>query len=330
MKPVALTLGDPSGIGGQISIAAWEALKGRVPFFLIGSVDHMRVLADRMGSRVQPIEEPGQIGDGDPTGLPVLHHHLPAEAVPGAPDPANAPAVVEIIERAVTLTNSGEACAVCTNPISKHVLRSDAGFGFPGHTEFLGHLCGVETPVMMLASTLLRVVPVTIHEALADVPKVLTPELLENTIRTTHAGLISDFGIAKPRIAVAGLNPHAGENGTMGREEIELIAPVLDHLRGEGMYLNGPLSADTLFHTAARATYDTAVCMYHDQALIPIKALDFDGGVNVTLGLGMVRTSPDHGTAYALAGKNQANPSSLIAALRLAFELGQRRAGAAA
>ena len=217
------------------------------------------------------------------------------------------------------------ASALCTNPIHKKALKDGAGFAFPGHTEYLAHLSGAARPVMMLAAPALRVVPVTIHIPLAEVPAALTPALLEETLRITHAGLVADFGIAAPRIAVAGLNPHAGEGGAMGEEERTVIEPVLARLRAEGMALSGPLPADTMFHPAARARYDAAVCMYHDQALIPIKTVDFDGGVNVTLGLDFVRTSPDHGTAYDIAGTGTANPASLIAALGMARDMAAAR-----
>jgi 4-hydroxythreonine-4-phosphate dehydrogenase len=209
-----------------------------------------------------------------------------------------------------------------TCPIHKAALKTGAGFGFPGHTEYLAHLAGVDRVVMMLASDVLRVVPVTIHIPLSDVPGALTPDLLEQTIRITHAAMIRDFGIAQPRLAVAGLNPHAGEDGTMGHEDRDVIAPVLDRLRAEGLDLRGPLPADTMFHGPARARYDAAICMYHDQALIPIKTLAFDEGVNVTLGLPFVRTSPDHGTAYDIAGQGIARPDSLIAAIRMAWNMG--------
>ncbi len=326
--PVALTQGDPAGIGGEIALKAWAALEGAVPFFLIGDLGHMAELGGRLGVPLRPIDDPSEAATAGAHGLPVLEHPLPFLAPPGNPMPGNAAAVVEIIARAVALARSGAASAVCTAPINKKALKDGAGFAFPGHTEYLAALSGATRPVMMLASPALRVVPVTIHMPLAEVPAALTPALLEQTIRITHAGLVRDFGIAAPRIAVAGLNPHAGEGGVMGREEIEVIIPVLERLRAEGMALAGPLSADTLFHPAARAGYDAAVCMYHDQALIPIKTIDFDGGVNVTLGLDFVRTSPDHGTAYAIARDLVANPSSLIAALRLAAEMGARRAAA--
>jgi 4-hydroxythreonine-4-phosphate dehydrogenase len=327
--PVALTLGDPAGIGGEIALKAWAALGADLPFFLIGDLGHISDIGARFGLPVLEIAGPDDASATARTALPVLHHPLPLPAPPGRPEPANAPAVVAMIARGAALAREGAALALCTNPINKHALQAGAGFAFPGHTEFLAHLAGDVHPVMMLASPLLRVVPVTIHVPLAAVPAALTPDLLERTLRITMAGLRADFGIAAPRIAVAGLNPHAGENGAMGREEIEIIAPVIDRLRAEGMALSGPHSADTLFHPAARARYDAAVCMYHDQALIPIKTLDFAGGVNVTLGLDFVRTSPDHGTAYDIAGTGTADAASLIAALRLAAELGQRRASRA-
>ena len=257
--------------------------------------------------------------------LPVLAHPFAAENPPGVLVPDNARGVIEVIERAVALAMSGAVGAVCTAPLHKKALKDGAGFAFPGHTEFLAHLAGVERVVMMLASPLLRVVPVTIHIPLSDVATALTPELLEDTIRVTHAGLIRDCGLARPRIAVAGLNPHAGEGGAMGDEETRIIAPVLNRLRAEGMAIVGPMSADTMFHARARAGYDVAVCMYHDQALIPIKTLDFDGGVNMTLGLPFVRTSPDHGTACDIAGRGLARPDRMSAALRLARDMALAR-----
>lgn len=220
---------------------------------------------------------------------------------------------------------SGAASALCTAPIHKKALKDGAGFAYPGHTEYLAALAGVERVVMMLASDMLRVVPTTIHIPVAEVPRALTAALLTDTLLITHAALRRDFGLAAPRIAVAGLNPHAGEGGAMGVEEIEMIIPVLDALRAEGMDIIGPMSADTMFHAAARKSYDVAVCMYHDQALIPIKTLDFDRGVNVTLGLPFIRTSPDHGTAFDIAGQGIANPTSLIEALKLAQKMAAHR-----
>jgi 4-hydroxythreonine-4-phosphate dehydrogenase len=324
--PIALTLGDPSGIGGEIALKAWAALAGRLPFFLIGDIGHMTGLSERLGIPVATIDAPEGAAGALPRGLPVLAHPLPRPAPPGRPDPANAAAVVAIIARGVELVRAGRARALCTNPIHKKALKDGAGFAFPGHTEFLAHLSGAPLPVMMLVAPGLRVVPVTIHIPLAEVPAALTPALLEETLRVTHAGLVRDFALPAPRIAVAGLNPHAGEGGAIGGEEIALIAPVLERLRSDGMTITGPHSADTLFHAVARAGYDAAVCMYHDQALIPIKTIDFERGVNVTLGLDFVRTSPDHGTAYDIAGDLRASPASLVAALELAAEMGATRA----
>jgi 4-hydroxythreonine-4-phosphate dehydrogenase len=326
-RPVVLTLGDPAGIGPEIALKAWARLREEHPFFLLGDLAHLRRAGAALGLPVAAIGGAEAAAQAMARGLPVLEHPLALPPHPGRPDPANAPAVVEIIARAVGLVRSGAALALCTNPINKKALQDGAGFAFPGHTEFLAHLSGAELPVMMLAAPVLRVVPVTIHMALAEVPHRLTPSLLERTLRITAAALAADFGIREPRIAVAGLNPHAGEGGAMGREEIEVIAPVVARLRAEGLRLDGPRPADTMFHAEARARYDAAVCMYHDQALIPLKALDFANGVNITLGLDFVRTSPDHGTAYDIAGEGRADPASLIAALRLAAELGRTRAG---
>jgi 4-hydroxythreonine-4-phosphate dehydrogenase len=320
MLPIALTCGDPSGVGPELAVAARNALGSEVPFFWIGDPRHLPA-----GAAIQEIATPADAASVSAKSLPVLRHDFAALAFPGQPDAANAAGVIAVIERAVTLVQLGQAGGVCTAPIHKKALKDGAGFAFPGHTEFLAHLAGVDHVVMMLASPLLRVVPVTIHIAIADVPKALTADLLETSIRITAAGLQRDFGIAKPRLAIAGLNPHAGEGGAMGHEEITLITPVLDRLRAEGYRLAGPASADTMFHPRARAGYDAAICMYHDQALIPIKTLDFDGGVNVTLGLPFVRTSPDHGTAYDIAGQGIARPDSLIAALRMAAEMAAAR-----
>ncbi len=311
--PIALTCGEPAGIGPELAMAARLRLGKSVPFFWIGDPRH---LPD--GSNFAAIATPTDAASVPPHVLPVLVHAFAAPAVSGVANPANAAGVIAVIARAVGLVQDGLASAICTAPIHKKALKDGAGFAFPGHTEFLAHLAGVEHVVMMLACEALRVVPVTIHLPLCAVKAALTPALLEQTLRITRAGLIRDFAIAAPRIAVAGLNPHAGEGGSMGREEITVIAPVLNRLRAEGFVLHGPVSADTMFHARARADYDAAVCMYHDQALIPIKTLDFDGGVNVTLGLPFVRTSPDHGTGFDIAGLGVARPDSLIAALRLA------------
>lgn len=311
--PIALSCGEPSGIGPEIAAKAWALLRDRLPFFYIGDPRHLPE-----GMPHQLIDDPAQAVSVGQTALPVLALPFAAEALPGQPDPRNAAGVIASIARGVALVQSGAASAVCTAPIHKKALKDGAGFAYPGHTEYLAALAGVERVVMMLACDALRVVPVTIHIPLSDVPQALDAALLADTIRITAAALRRDFGLAAPRLAVAGLNPHAGEGGAMGQEEITIIAPVLAALRAEGLDVSGPHSADTMFHAAARARYDAAICMYHDQALIPIKTLDFAGGVNVTLGLPFIRTSPDHGTAFDIAGTGTADPSSLIAALKMA------------
>jgi 4-hydroxythreonine-4-phosphate dehydrogenase len=310
-----MSCGDPSGIGPEIALKAWAALRGAVPFVWLGDPRHVPGACE--------LVDGVHLGTG--SAMPVLPVAFAAGAVAGMPDPANAGGVIDAIARGVGLVQAGAASGLVTCPINKAGLKGGAGFGFPGHTEYLAHLAGDVPVVMMLACDALRVVPVTIHIPLADVPGALTPGVLEQALRVTHAAMIRDFGIAAPRIAVAGLNPHAGESGTMGLEDRDVIAPVLARLRAEGMDLSGPLPADTMFHAGARARYDVAVCMYHDQALIPIKTLDFAGGVNVTLGLPFVRTSPDHGTAYDIAGRGVADPSSLIAACRMAWDMVARR-----
>jgi 4-hydroxythreonine-4-phosphate dehydrogenase len=313
--PVLLTCGDPAGIGPEIAAKAWAAGER---FVWIGDPRHLP-----KGTAWREVAEGEGPGHGP---MAVLRQDFAALAPPGQPVAANAAGVVAVIERAVRLVRDGSGAAVCTAPINKKVLKDGAGFAFPGHTEFLAHLAGVDRVVMMLACPGLRVVPATIHIPLSEVPAALTETVLEETIRTTHAGLIRDFGIAAPRIAVAGLNPHAGEGGAMGWEEERMIRPLVVRLQAEGLAVKGPYPADTMFHAAARAGYDAAVCAYHDQALIPIKTIDFAGGVNVTLGLPFVRTSPDHGTAYDIAGRGIADPSSLIAALKLAREMVAARA----
>jgi 4-hydroxythreonine-4-phosphate dehydrogenase len=321
--PPVVTCGEPAGIGPEIAVKSWDALRATLPFAWLGDPAHLPP-----GTKWHAVDTPAEAASVAAHALPVLTHPFPAPDRPGAPEPANAAAVIDVIARAVALVQAGHAGGVVTAPIHKAALQEGAAFAFPGHTEFLAHLAGDVPVVMMLACPGLRVVPVTIHCALAQVPARLTPDLLETTLRVTHAALIRDFGIAAPRIAVAGLNPHAGEDGHMGREEIEMIAPLLHRLRAEGFDLRGPLSADTMFHAGARARYDVAVCMYHDQALIPIKTIDFSGGVNVTLGLPFVRTSPDHGTAFDIAGTGQADPTSMIASLRMAADMARARSKA--
>jgi len=311
--PIALSCGEPAGVGPEIALHAWDVLGDSLPCFYIGDPQHLPDTAP-----VVLIDSPEDAISASRRGVPVLRHDFPAAARPGQPDPENAQGVIDVIARGVELTQSGVASALCTLPIHKKALKDGADFAYPGHTEFLAALANVDRVVMMLASDALRVVPTTIHIAINEVPKQLTADLLTETIRITDAALRRDFGLSSPRLAVAGLDPHAGGGGAMGREEIDLINPVLVRLRAEGLHLDGPKSADTMFHAAARSHYDAAICMYHDQALIPIKTIDFAGGVNVTLGLPFIRTSPDHGTAFDIAGKGLADPTTTIAAVTLA------------
>lgn len=313
IQPLALTMGDPAGIGPEITMAAWRASREEdvPPFF---------VLSDPALYEAVPcieISGPEEAIDVFAEGLPVLPIALAEPVRFGHLNVANSLAVIESIERAVTFARSGLVSGVVTNPIHKAALK-EVGFAYPGHTEFIAHLCGDVTPVMMLAAKELRVVPLSIHIALKDVPGAITQALIIQKAHITHAALHDQFGIAAPRLVLAGLNPHAGEDGQFGREDIDILMPAVNALRDEGMDITGPHPADTLFHEEARARYDVALCCYHDQALIPLKTLDFHGGVNVTLGLPIIRTSPDHGTALNIAGQGMARPDSLIAALRLA------------
>ena len=318
--PVALTCGEPAGVGPELAVSAWHALKDRMPFFWIGDPRH---LPD--GAQVVEIERPIEALSAMAHGLPVIRHMFDGELTHGRPNLKHAADVIEVIAQAVDWTKHGDACAMCTAPIHKKALQDGAGFSYPGHTEYLAALAEVDNVVMMLASDQLRVVPATIHIPLHEAPSALTPRLLEMTIRITHTALVRDFGVASPRLAVAGLNPHAGEGGNMGSEEVAWIGPLIEGLRQEGLDLRGPMSADTMFHAEARQGYDAAIAMYHDQALIPIKTLDFDRGVNVTLGLPFVRTSPDHGTALDIAGQGKANPTSTVEALLMAHRLAAGR-----
>lgn len=322
MRPLALTCGEPAGVGPEIAVAAARILRGEVPFFWIGDPRHLPHGA--AFQVIKAVEDAAGVAAGM---LAVLPHSFAHVGAPGRPEPGNAQGVIDVIARAVGLVIAGEASAVCTGPINKKALKDGAEFAYPGHTEYLAALAGVGEVVMMLACPDLRVVPATIHIPLAEVPIALTAAKLEAVIRLTHAGLVRDFGIAQPRLAIAGLNPHAGEGGVIGVEEREMMIPLLERLRAEGFALQGPMSADTMFHASARAGYDAAICMYHDQALIPIKTIDFAGGVNVTLGLPFIRTSPDHGTAFDIAGKGIADPTSLVAALRMAAEMVRARQG---
>ncbi|WP_338662576.1 4-hydroxythreonine-4-phosphate dehydrogenase PdxA [Pararoseomonas sp. SCSIO 73927] len=332
-SPLALTMGDPAGIGGELTLAAWARLRPSGPAFLaLDDPARLVALAARLGwdVPVAPVSGPEEAAAVFADRLPVMTIRLPMPSVPGTPDPANAPAVLGSIERAVAMAQAGRVGGVVTNPISKATLYR-TGFAFPGHTEFLGALTGTaEPPVMLLASPMLRVVPVTIHVSLRRALDTLSTAEIIRTGLALHRGLREGFGIESPRIAVAGLNPHAGEEGAMGDEEPRLVVPAIDALRAQGVDAFGPLPPDTMFTARARTGYDAALCLYHDQALIPIKTLDMDGGVNVTLGLPIIRTSPDHGTAFGIAGQGIADPGSLIAALRLAADMAARRSPEAA
>jgi len=334
--PLALTLGEPAGIGPDITLAAWRrrAEFDLAPFYLLADPALMQRRAERIAPDVSiAVIEPGAARAAFGRALPVVDIGVTVTAEPGRPDRSSAAAAVEAIRRAVRDVGSGTADAVVTNPVAKNILYQ-SGFAEPGHTEYLGKLAAGMTggsvhPVMMLWSPELAVVPVTIHLPLREVVTRLTTDLIVTTGRIVAHDLAARFGIDRPRLAVAGLNPHAGEDGALGEEDRAIVAPAVERLKADGVDARGPLPADTLFHAAARATYDAALAMYHDQALIPIKTLAFDHAVNVTLGLPFVRTSPDHGTAFDIAGTGRADPSSLIAALRLAERLSSRRANPA-
>ncbi|RLQ87639.1 4-hydroxythreonine-4-phosphate dehydrogenase PdxA [Notoacmeibacter ruber] len=328
-RPLAVSCGDPSGIGPELLFRAYMRREklGLPPFAILCDPDFLDARASRMGLAVpmRGFSEWSETASIFPDALPVMALKARFDDCPREPLIAHAAGIIESIDRGVDAALSGEASALVTLPIAKAPLY-EAGFAFPGHTEYLGALAEKQTghaatPVMMLAGPGLKAVPVTIHVPISAVPGLLTGELLEETLRITHQDLQTRFGIPKPRIAVSGLNPHAGESGKMGREEIELIEPVLARLRQEGMEIAGPLPADTMFHERARAGYDVAVCMYHDQALIAAKALAFDETVNVTLGLPFIRTSPDHGTAFDIAGKGIAREDSVVAALKMAADM---------
>jgi 4-hydroxythreonine-4-phosphate dehydrogenase len=326
-KPLALTSGEPAGIGPDITLKAWlrrDELK--LPaFYWLGDTASLDARAKTLGLNVRLAEvRPEDANDTFAAALPVVPTGQVATARPGHPDDSSAGAALASIRQAVADVLAGRASAVVTNPIAKNVLYR-AGFRHPGHTEYLAELAATKNltpqPVMMLWSPALAVVPVTIHVSLRRALEQLSGDLIASTTRIVATALKSYFGIARPRLAVSGLNPHAGEDGSLGTEDRTIVAPVVELLRGEGLDVRGPLPADTMFHEAARRTYDCAICMYHDQALIPIKTLAFEDAVNVTLGLPFIRTSPDHGTAFDIAGTDKPNPSSLIAALRLAARM---------
>lgn len=326
VAPLAVAMGDPAGIGPEIIAKAWSAraLHSLHPFFAIGDV---RAVSRVWDGPVVRIADVGEATSAFASALPVLSVADAGEIVPGAPDADGARCAVESLEMAAGLTRSGVAGALVTGPVAKAQLY-DIGFTHPGQTEFVAERCGIarENAVMMLAGPSLRVVPMTTHVPLSRVFEQLSVDLMVARARVTHRGLIRNFGIVAPRLAFAGINPHAGEGGALGREEIELIQPAIERLREDGIDATGPFAADTMFHPRARAGFDVALCCYHDQALIPLKTLHFDEGVNITLGLPIVRTSPDHGTAFGIAGRDVAEPGAMIAAIRLAAQAAQRRA----
>lgn len=330
LLPLAVAMGDPAGVGPEITAKAWKAreLHSLAPFFAVGDPRAVEAVWD---GPVQRIDDPAEAVEVFPGALPVVQVADAGEIVPGTPDTDGARNALQSLELAVGLARSDAAGALVTGPVSKAQLYG-IGFTYPGQTEFVAERCGVarDNTVMMLAGPTLRVVPITVHVAFADVPAQLSVELILAKARVTARGLYRNFGIESPRLAFAGINPHAGEGGAIGREEIDLLQPAIEQLRSEGIDAVGPFAADGMFHPRARATYDVALCLYHDQALIPLKTLHFDDGVNITLGLPIVRTSPDHGTAFGIAGRDEANPGAMIAALRMAATAAQHRAELAA
>jgi 4-hydroxythreonine-4-phosphate dehydrogenase len=328
VRPLAVALGDPAGIGPEIAAKAWERreAEGLSPFFAVGAPESVRSV---WRGPVETVAGPDEALAAFGRALPVIRVDGAGGHVPGEPSLDGARCALDSLELAVGLARSGTASALVTGPVSKAQLYA-IGFTHPGQTEFVAERCGIagDMVAMMLAGPTLRTVPVTTHVALKDVPGLLSVELIVARGRTTIRGLRRQFGIERPRIAVAGLNPHAGENGALGREEIDIVVPAIERLREEEAEIVGPLAADTMFHSRMRATYDAALCLYHDQALVPLKTLHFDEGVNITLGLPIVRTSPDHGTAFSIAGRNRAEPGAMIAALRMAAGCAARMAAA--
>ena len=327
--PLAISMGEPAGVGGEIVLKCWLRRKAEhlTPFFVIDSPDRMRSLGSDLNMHVPvcEIKTAGEAKEYFEFGLPVIPIDVPARVEPGHPEPANAGAVIQSIDEAVAAARDGRAAGMVTCPIHKaSLVRS--GFTYPGHTEYLATLASGLEPVMMLVGSDLRVVPVTTHLSLRDAIRTLTSAAIIHAAKVCSGSLISCFGVDHPRLVVAALNPHSGEDNLFGNEEHTIIQPAIDVLRNEGIEVRGPAPADSLFHAAARGTYDAAICMYHDQALIPLKTIDFAGGVNVTLGLPFIRTSPDHGTAFDIAGEGTADESSMLAALRLATEMAHQRA----
>ncbi len=319
-------MGEPGGVGGETVLQAWTELRAsRTPFLVVDDPGRLQRMS-RGRIPVRTVVEPSEASRTFLEALPVLRYPLRAPVTPGESSPANADAVIGSVRRAVRLALEGQASGVVTNPVDKRALREGAGFGHAGHTSFLGELAGANAePVMMLACDALRVVPVTVHIPLAEVASRISADDVVHACRTTYEALRREFGVPEPTLAVAGLNPHAGEGGMLGTDEARVITPALRRLERSGVRARGPYPADSLFRSGFRETYDAAICMYHDQALIPVKTLDFHGAVNVTLGLPFVRTSPAHGVAYDLAGTGRASPRSLIAAIRLAARLSAAR-----
>lgn len=334
LRPLIVTMGDPAGVGPEIIARAWSVLGSApgplapvAPFVVVGDANVLKAQGQPVEAVLSPADAAGVFGRA----IPVLHHPAPAPVAAGQPEPANAVAVADWIERGVGLVLSGEGCGLVTAPIAKAPMYA-SGFRFPGHTEFIAELTaeipfsGTRGPVMMLTAQNLRACLVTIHVPIDQLPELVTGERVARVARVVHESMKRDFGIAAPRLAMAALNPHAGEGGAIGLQEVTVLRPAAEALRAEGLDITDPLPADTLFHEEARARYDAVVCLYHDQALIPVKTLDFWGGVNTTLGLPIVRTSPDHGTGFDIAGKGVARADSFIAAVRLASEMASARA----
>ncbi|WP_082449395.1 4-hydroxythreonine-4-phosphate dehydrogenase PdxA [Sphingomonas sp. Leaf231] len=324
-RPIVISMGDPAGIGPETIAKAWDARVARAlpPFVAVGD---RRAIARVWDGPVAAVSDLNMVEQVFPDALPVLAVEDGGEIVPGVPDPDGARCAVRALELATGLVRSGAGRALVTGPVAKAQLYQ-IGFTYPGQTEFVAERCGISrgNAVMMLAGPGLRVVPMTTHVPLSDVPGLLTIELILAKARVTARAMVRNFGIEQPRLAFAGLNPHAGEGGALGREEIEVMQPAIEQLRDEGIDVRGPLAADTMFHERARAGYDVALCPYHDQALVPLKTLFFDDGVNITLGLPIVRTSPDHGTAFAIAGKGVAHPGATIAAILMADQAASHR-----
>ena len=317
--PIVITCGDPAGVGPEVAVSAWKALKDEIPLCILIDPDFLP-----KNIKIKILDQAPLISDFEENVLTVIRHKFAENKVPGKPNPKNARATITAIERGVHFIKNGQCSAICTMPVSKSILQDGANFPFPGHTEYLAHLDRKNTYGMMLVNKYLRVVPATIHIPIKDISKYLTADLIEKTIKTTYQELTSRFSISNPSIWISGLNPHAGEAGTIGDEEQKFIIPVIRKLQTEGYNLSGPISADTMFYGKKRRRFDAAVCMYHDQALIPIKTLDFHRSVNLTIGLSFIRTSPDHGTAFDIAGKNLANPTSTIEAIKLAWNLSKK------